>query len=60
MKKIGFIALAFILCGAMVLICYQKKETAQQLVQFKSHGAVSQGGIIQHVTYPDSVKVQYE
>jgi hypothetical protein len=33
MKRIGFIALAFLLCGAMIFVGCKKKETAQQSVQ---------------------------
>jgi hypothetical protein len=85
MKRIGFIALALLLCGAMVLVGCKKKETAQQqsAVQYhigivtgtvsqseddlrgaeeliRRYGAVAQGGIIQHVTYPDNFMDQME
>ena len=85
MKRIGFIALALLLCGAMVLVGCKKKETAQQQSAAQYHigvvtgtvsqseddlrgaeelirryGAVAQGGIIQHVTYPDNFMDQME
>jgi len=82
--KTRFIALAIVLCGAMVLAGCKKKETAQPSVSqyhigvatetvsqaeddfrgaeelVKRYGAVAQGGIIQHVTYPDSFMDQME
>jgi DNA-binding LacI/PurR family transcriptional regulator len=90
MKRIGLVALALLLCGAMVLVGCQKKEAAQQATQsgaaaaqyhigivtgtvsqseddlrgaeelIKRYGAVAQGGIIQHVTYPDNFMDQME
>jgi hypothetical protein len=87
MKRIGLVALALLLCGAMVLVGCQKKETAQQSAQsgaqyhigivtgtvsqseddlrgaeelIRRYGAVAQGGIIQHVTYPDNFMDQME
>jgi len=90
MKRIGLVVLALLLCGAMVLVGCQKKETAQQAAQsgaaaaqyhigivtgtvsqseddlrgaeelIKRYGAVAQGGIIQHVTYPDNFMAQME
>jgi hypothetical protein len=85
MKRIGFIALAILLCGAMVLTGCKKKEPGQQQsgAQYhigivtgtvsqseddlrgaeeliKRYGAVAQGGMIQHVTYPDNFMDQQE
>jgi len=90
MKRIGLVALALLLCGAIVFVGCQKKETAQQAAQsgataaqyhigivtgtvsqseddlrgaeelIKRYGAVAQGGIIQHVTYPDNFMDQME
>jgi hypothetical protein len=90
MKRIGFIALALLLCGTMVFVKKKKKETAQEPAQsgaaaaqyhigivtgtvsqseddlrgaeelIKRYGAASQGGIIQHITYPDSFMDQME
>jgi hypothetical protein len=90
MKRIGLVALALLLCGAMVLVGCQKKEAAQQSAQsgaaaaqyhigvvtgtvsqseddlrgaeelIRRYGAVAQGGIIQHVTYPDNFMDQME
>jgi hypothetical protein len=85
MKKTGFLAVAFLLCWAMVFTGCRKKEAVQQpaAVQYhigiatetvsqaeddfrgaeeliKRYGAVSQGGMIQHVTYPDSFMDQME
>jgi hypothetical protein len=90
MKRFGFIVLALLLCGTMVLVGCKKKETAQQSVQsgavaaqyhigivtgtvsqseddlrgaeelIRRYGAVAQGGIIQHVTYPDNFMDQME
>jgi hypothetical protein len=86
MKRIGFAALALLLCGAMVLVGCKKKETEQQSAGqaqyhigivtgtvsqseddlrgaeelIKRYGAVAQGGIIQHVTYPDNFMDQME
>jgi len=90
MKRIGLIALALLLCGAMVFVGCQKKEAGQQAAQsgavaaqyhigivtgtvsqseddlrgaeelIRRYGAVAQGGIIQHVTYPDNFMDQME
>jgi hypothetical protein len=89
MKRFGFIALALLLCGAMVLVGCKKKETAQAAQSgaaaaqyhigivtgtvsqseddlrgaeelIRRYGAVAQGGIIQHVTYPDNFMDQME
>jgi len=90
MKRIGLVALALLLCGAMVFVGCQKKEAGQQAAQsgaaaaqyhigvvtgtvsqseddlrgaeelIKRYGAVAQGGIIQHVTYPDNFMDQME
>jgi len=85
MKRIGLVALALLLCGAMVLVSCQKKDqpSAQSGAQYhigivtgtvsqseddlrgaeeliKRYGAVAQGGIIQHVTYPDNFMDQME
>jgi hypothetical protein len=81
MKRIGFAALAFLLCGVLFFAGCQKKQQsaaqyhigivtgtvsqseddlrgAEELI--KRYGAVAQGGIIQHVTYPDNFMDQME
>jgi hypothetical protein len=93
MKKINFIALAFLLCGAVVFAGGNRQGTsgsaggtqtfgrvtgpyhigiatetvsqaeddfrgAEELI--RRYGAVAQGGIIQHVTYPDNFMDQME
>ena len=88
MKRIGFIVLAIMLCGAMVFAGGARQQQgasgsgasapayhigivtgtlsqseddlrgAEELI--RRYGAVSSGGIIQHVTYPDSFMAQQE
>ena len=84
MKKIGFIALALALSGALVFAAGGKQSAtggsgakyhigivtgtvsqseddlrgAEELI--KRYGSVASGGIIQHVTYPDSFMDQQE
>ena len=81
MKRIGFIALALVICATMVFAGGKQDTTsaakyhigivtgtvsqseddlrgAEELI--KRYGAVSSGGIIQHVTYPDSFMDQME
>jgi len=87
MKRFSLVALALLLCGAMVFVGCKKKEAAPQAAQtgakyhigivtgtvsqseddlrgaeelIRRYGAVAQGGIIQHVTYPDNFMDQME
>ena len=83
MKRFCFIAMALVLCGAMVFAGGNRRDRSDSGAQYhigvvtgtvsqseddlrgaeeliRRYGAVANGGIIQHVTYPDNFMDQME